>query len=329
MPPAMPALNQLRCFEAAARHESFTLAADELCLTPSAVSHQIRTLETALNVDLFVRLGRKMYLSEPGRRYLADIQPAFAMIEAGTRRLQSTTSREVLTIGAAPSFAEAWLMPNLARFIASHPEIEVRLVTAEAGGEPERHLDCEIRYGHGKWVGLKVEKIAEDTIVPLASPALARELGNAKGVERLVHLPLIHTESRHFSWDQWFRSEGYPLPVNPTRLRVDRSPLAIKAAVNNLGVALESRILAAREIRDGALIPLTRLCRSGRRAEETYFLVRSHSRGSSARVTAFVSWIRKDFSDAFRSEVPVTPSPGPARRSPRRDPDSAEGREAR
>lgn len=223
--------------------------------------------------------------------------------------------REVLTIGAPPSFAEAWLMPNLSRFIGVHPEMEVRLITAEGGHDPERGPDCEIRYGHGKWVGLHVERIAEDSIVPLASPTIARDVAQG-GLARLIEFPLIHTESRHFGWDQWFRAEGYSVPVDPMRLRVDRSRLAIKAAANELGIALESRILAAREIREGTLVPLARLCRSGRRADETYFLVWSQSRSCSARVAAFADWIREDFAKA----AAVTP-PRRQRSSAPRDPD--------
>ena len=292
---SIPALNQLRCFQVAARHESFTLAADELCLTPSAVSHQIRTLETTLGVDLFVRLGRKMFLSELGRRYLDDIQPAFALIEAGTRRLTSATPRDVLTIAVAPSFAEAWLVPNLARFIAVQPDIEVRLVTLNPALEGDTgRIDCEIRYGHGKWVGVSVEKIAEDTLVPLASPALLARSGPIEDLDALWNQPLIHTESRQLGWDAWFRSAGVSAAEVPLRLRVDRSPLAIRAAVNGLGIALESRILAAREIAEGALVPLERLASLGRGLDETYFLLHARARDAPAKVVAFADWLRRD-----------------------------------
>lgn len=301
MAPIIPALNQLRCFEAAARHESFTAAADELCLTPSAVSHQIRTLEDSLDVTLFIRLGRKMFLSEQGRTFMQDIQPAFAMIEAGTRRLRSSTSREVLTVAVAPSFAEAWLMPNLSKFIGTHPEIEIRLLTNNQDDDVQ-NIDCEIRYGHGKWVGMTVEKISDDSIVPLI--AADRIADSAKSVDLLNAHPLIHTESRHFTWDHWLRLHNYKTPPTQARLRVDRSPLAIKAAVNGLGIALESTILASREIEDGLLVSLHNLCRKQHEAEETYFLVHSATRRNSSAVSAFTHWLRSAFDKSSRKNAP-------------------------
>jgi LysR family glycine cleavage system transcriptional activator len=294
---SIPSLSQLRCFELAARKESFTGAADVLCLTPSAVSHQIRSLEASLGVDLFVRLGQKMHLSEQGRRFLDDIQPAFALIEAGIGRLKTAPPRDVLTILVAASFAEMWLMPNLTRFMALHPAIEIRLVTLAAASEYD--VDCEIRYGHGKWMGLTVEKIADDRVIPLISSDLFRRGGGVEAAGSLMRYPLIYTESRQQNWDQWFRSQGLASPDAPVRLRVDRSPLAIKAAVCGLGVALESRILAAREIKDGLLIPLDRLIKINHTVAATYFLVSSHTRGTSNRVNAFTDWLRTELAETL------------------------------
>lgn len=309
---SIPALNHLRCFEAAARHENFTLAADELCLTPSAVSHQIRTLEAALNVELFVRLGRKMCLSEVGRRYLDDIQPAFTLIAEGTRRLKLSKTREVLTIAVAPSFAEAWLMPNLARFISACPDIEVRLVTGDAGiHETDRNIDCEIRYGHGKWVGVDVEKIADDIIVPLACPEIAAKFGNSDEGNVLGSQLLIHTESRSFNWENWFRARGEMPPENLIRMRVDRSPLAIKAAVDGVGIALESLILASQEIQEGLLVPIPNFCGESRKQNDTYFLVHSPSSGASLRVRAFTDWLRSAFADCALRSADHVNSPSP------------------
>jgi LysR family glycine cleavage system transcriptional activator len=313
MTTAVPALAQLRFFEAAARHGSFTRAADELCLTPSAVSHQLRALEVALGVTLFDRAGRRMVLTEAGRRYLEEIAPAFERIGAATARLLRD-GRDVLTVGVAPSFAAACLLPNLAAFLRAHPNLDVRLVTYDH--QPSgagRDVDCEIRYGHGKWHGAEVTRLARDALLPLCSPEVARHAAKTGGAFPDTVL-LIETESRRFGWDAWFRARDAVPPAGP-RLRVDRSPLAIKAAANGVGVALESRILAARELAEGSLVPLPDV--RAMPAEEGYFLVRPRVRPVPARVAAFAGWLVRDLARTIThaSSPAVSARPAAARRA--------------
>ncbi|MGF6899113.1 transcriptional regulator GcvA [Paraburkholderia sp. GAS348] len=247
----------IQAFEAAARLSSFALAADELFVTPSAVSHQIKLLEEQLSIRLFHRLHRTVILTDNGRQYAEEITAAFARIDSATREIGRAAKSDILTIHCTPSFATQWLMPRIARFSAAHPDIDVRLnASSEAVNLISEAVDIDIRYGPRKLqpAGTMVLELPPETIVPLCSPVLMAGEHPLRSVADLQQHPLIHSEGCLVSWRDWMRL------YRKTRLdigrgpRFDRSFMAISAAVDGLGVCLESLLLAQRELETGRLV---------------------------------------------------------------------------
>ena len=247
----------VQAFEAAARLSSFALAAEELFVTPSAVSHQIKYLEDKFDVQLFHRVHRGVILTDAGRRYAEEISAAFARIEAATKDLGRTTKSDILTIHSTPSFATQWLMPRLARFSAKHPDIDVRL---NASKDPvnliAQTVDVDIRYEHKNIQppGVKTVTFPPETIVPLCSPSLVYgpdPIRQPKDLERHI---LIHSEVCLVDWRDWMRRHPEVKLDLKRGPRFDRSFMSISAAVDGLGVCLESLLIAQRELETGRLI---------------------------------------------------------------------------
>lgn len=243
-------LAPLRAFEAAARGGSFRVAAEELLLTPSAVSHAIRKLEDSLATALFTRDGRRMVLTPEGETLLRHVERGFAELRQGVAAV-SVRGVCLLRIHCAPSFAAQWLTPRLARFRASHPGIEIKLA---AGTDYTRFVadefDADIVYGEPRLRGVTVLPLGEEVVTPLCSPLLARAIGSAAA---LLTETLIESDNKKIRWDAWFTA-NHLSPPPPNGPRFDRSFLAIAAAVDGLGVALESRRLAERELASGRLV---------------------------------------------------------------------------
>ena len=247
----------IQAFEAAARLSSFALAADELFVTPSAISHQIKLLEEQLSIRLFHRLHRTVILTDSGRQYAEEITAAFARIDSATREIGRAAKSDILTIHCTPSFATQWLMPRIARFSAVHPDIDVRLnASSEAANLISEAVDIDIRYGPRKLqpAGTMVLELPPETIVPLCSPALMAAEHPLQSVADLQHHSLIHSEGCLVNWRDWMRLH------RKTRLDIERGPrfnrsfMAISAAVDGLGVCLESLLLAQRELETGRLV---------------------------------------------------------------------------
>lgn len=280
----VPPLSALRCFQVAARLESFAAAADALCLSPSAVSHQIKLLESFHHRRLFVRAGRRMLLTQAGSVYAARIAEAFRQIELGAEDLGRRETVEQLTVRVAPSFASAWLVPRLSRFIQEHPHIRLQLVTS-AIDTPDEGLHCEIRYGHGKWPNVVADCLRREQLRPIGSPALAAQL-SPRGLSALGVAMLIHTRSRRSGWTEFARQHKLPLRPPEEGLQVDRTPLALEAARGGVGVALESGLLAAPYLRDGSLVILS----DASVEDEAYYFV--HKRPAAGpKVAMFKAWL--------------------------------------
>lgn len=252
----LPALKSLQAFESAARLGSFIRAAEELHLSPSAVSHRIRQIERALGLPLFHRIHRSIVLTDAGRRYSEEIGEAFGRMEAATRNISRTGKSDLLTIHVVPSLAAQWLMPRIARFSAQYPDIDVRL---NASTDPvdleEEVVDFDIRYGTVlKQAGIETEMFPEETIVALCSPRLATGRAALRKPRDLGHQMLIHSEVNLYSWRDWQRDHrGVELNLDRGP-RFDRSFMAISAAIDGLGVCLESALLVQRELESGRLV---------------------------------------------------------------------------
>jgi len=250
----LPPLRALQAFEAVARLHSVTAAAEELALTPSAVSHRLAKLEQHLSIRLFHRAHRRILLSDAGRDYLRTIGSSFERIERASDRLAGNMASDVLTVHCPPSFAPAWLLPRIGGFLDAHSDIDLRI---HASPDPvdffRSDTDVEIRYGNADWAGLTVIPLLEDSSTPLCAPSVRESLGRPPSVERLHDAPLIFSERAPMDWERWFGVQGYRF-TKSRALSFDRGYLTVQAAALGLGVALESVIFAAPYLADGQLV---------------------------------------------------------------------------
>lgn len=252
----LPPLTAVRTFEAAARLGSFALAAGELGVTPSAVSLQVKLLEEHIGVRLFHRVHGKVILTDPGRRYAEEIAGGLARIAAATKAVGDAGKGGILTVHSTPSFATQWLMPRLSRFRALYPHIDVRLqASLEVVDLASDEVDIDIRHGaKTPPPGGEMLPFPAEMVVPMCAPQLANGVHPIRRPEDLQHHVLIHSERSLVSWRDWLRK----LPKLKLDLdrgpRFDRSFMSISAAVDGLGVCLESLLFVQRELASGKLI---------------------------------------------------------------------------
>jgi len=246
----------LRAFEAAARLQSFSLAAHELHLTPSAISHQVRALEEGFGRALFVRSHRRVELTVQGRRLFESLARVLDALEACCAEVNLAPSGQVLSVYCAPSFAVKWLGPRLPDFMKEHPGITIRL---SSGAEPldltqARQVDVAITYGDAlQRPGVEVTPLGKERIVPLCSPSLKDRRRSWK--ELISELTLIDSTVSQVTWRDWFAMNGLPMPAR-ARPSFDRGALSVSAAVDGMGVALETTRFAERELARGDLVEL-------------------------------------------------------------------------
>lgn len=244
-------LSSLRAFEAAARTKSFRNAASELSLSPSAISHAIRKLEAGMGVRLFVRSTREIHLSPEGKFLYQHVARAFADLRFGVDTV-AARGPTALRLHVAPSFGAQWLAPRLSAFFVAHPMIDLKMAAdmdSVRFGTDE--FDIDIRYGKPRSEDTTIIiPLGEELLTPLCSPELAQRIQSPAD---LAHMPLIQSEFKQFRWPSWFELNGLPMRT-PQGARFDRSFMAIGAAADGLGVALESTRLAEREIRNGRLV---------------------------------------------------------------------------
>lgn len=243
-------LSALRVFEAAARGGSFRAAADELLLTPSAVSHAVRKLEADLAAVLFTRDGRSMALTPEGEVLLRYVDRGFAELRRGVVAV-SVRDMHLLRVHCAPSFAAQWLTPRLGRFRRECPGVELRLAAStDYTRFVSDEFDADIVYGKPRLEGMVTMPLGEEVVAPLCAPQLARSVTSPRA---LLGQTLIESDNKKVRWDMWFAANGLAAPP-PNGPRFDRSFLAIAAAADGLGVALESLRLAERELASGRLV---------------------------------------------------------------------------
>lgn len=279
-------LSGVRAFESAARHGSFRAAASELHLSPSAVSHAISKLEHSLGTRLFEREGRRVRLSADGQTLMRHVSLAFDEMRRGLE-IVSARAPQLLRLHCAPSFAAQWLSPRLPGFLAAQPGLEVRLAAStDYARFTDDDFDVDIVYGPVWPEAAEVIPLGEEIVMPLCAPALARAIRRPHDL--LDHV-LIQSDVKMVRWPAWFEANGMCLPP-PHGMRFDRSFLAIAAAADGLGVALESRRLVERELESGRLVaPLEGVTQDI--AYRAHFLVLSRARRQRRAVTTFVEWL--------------------------------------
>lgn len=289
-----PPLKALRAFEAAARLGSFLLAADELHVTPSAVSYQIKLLEMYLNITLFDRLNRGIALTDVGKRYYEGIRSGFAQIDNATQQAISSRETDLLYLRVASSFSVKWLMPRLSSFVRKHPEIHVVFDTRSLAplGQDE-NVDIDIRFGDVRISDMHVEPLISESFAPMCSPYLLEGPKAIKNLSDLVNFPLIHSRTNLVPWSGWLHAHGMTQSDETGTLFFDRAFMAIEAAVNGLGVVLEGDFLARQELDSGQLVePFKKIQKEFRTCR--HFMVYPHGRAEVPKIRAFAAWIRDE-----------------------------------
>jgi DNA-binding transcriptional LysR family regulator len=287
----IPPVNNLQAFEAVARRRNFALAAAELHLTASAISHQVARLESQLGVRLFERSAHGVRLSTAGEAYLSRVGGALAAIAAATDDLRQGVSNS-LYVHSAPSFASLWLMPRLNAFAQAHPEISLNLSAAHTHSDfALGQADIDIRYGVPQWPDLVVEPLFEERITPLASPAFIRE-HRLKRPEDLLAVPLIQSTVSVVQWPDWFAAFSDQRAPERFAVRFDRAQLSLDAATQGLGVALESTTNAGGHLAERKLRPVFGLEQAIR--VKAHFAVYPARHGKRAPVEAFLTWLHRE-----------------------------------
>src|ERR1700727_1835978 len=287
----LPSLNGLRAFEAAARHLSFTVAASELNVTQTAISHQIRRLEEELGLRLFVRQNRALTLTPEAKDYLPGVRAAFNDLRLATDRLLRKDNENVLTVSTLASLAAKWLLPRLSAFQEAHPGIDVRITTSTALVDfKSGDVDAAIRYGRGDWPGLHADWLMADQLFPVCSPALLSGKHPLRCPEDLRDHVLLHTSNANSDdWRLWLTAAG--LPANISRqpgLTFDLILVTVQAAIDGLGVAMGRTSYVEADIAKGRLVVPFKIALP---ADGGFYLVSPEARADSPKLAAFRQWL--------------------------------------
>jgi LysR family glycine cleavage system transcriptional activator len=288
-------LNALRAFEAAARHLSLSLAANELNVTPAAISHQVRLLEDHIGLPVFERNGRGLALTDAGAAGLPDLREAFAHLSAAMDAIGSLGETGTLSVSVAPSFAAKWLLPRLESFEREHPQIDVHVsVSMQLADFTRDRIDVAIRYGGGGYPEVFFEKLLAETVIPVCSPELLR--GRVlRSARDLLSLTLLHDDSPDNdpscpNWDMWLRAAGVDDVEVDRGPRFNQASLVIESAVLGRGVALAKSTLAAADIEAGRLV---RPIEAERPVDFAYYFVAPRPKLNLPKVIYFRDWLRR------------------------------------
>jgi LysR family glycine cleavage system transcriptional activator len=286
--PRLPPLNALRAFEAAARHLSVKSAAEELCVTPGAVSQMLKVLEAHLGIKLFERINRGIVLTPAGRDYLPPVRNAFRLIADASRRLSATADTGALAISVTPFFAASWLIPRLGSFRDAHPDIDLQIVTSNALADFARGgVDLAVRHGAGRYAGLDSHLVVSVQMVPVAALSLVNRLGPPVSAAALTRWPLIHDADRK-GWSLWFQAQGIDESSAPRGPSFDDSGLLHRAVLAGQGVGLLPAAMVEPDIAEGRLAMLAEPIQMETFA---YYLVYPEASHDRPGVAAFRDWI--------------------------------------
>jgi len=300
-------LNALRAFEAAARHLSFKKAAEELAVTPAAVSQQIRSLEDYLGIQLFRRTSRNLVLTERAQESLEALREGFDRIEEACSVLQAPADDHVLRISVSPSFAAKWLVPRLERYYEENAEMVVKIAaTNELTDFSREDVDLAIRYGSGDYPGLYVEELMREEVFPVCAPSLV------DGTEESIRTPadlkrvtLIHDDSSLDdescpSWAMWLKAAGVKIEEGQRAMHFNQTALAIEAAVAGRGVVLAKRTLAETDLKAGRLV---RPFKQSHPVDFAYYMVCPEASVNTPKTSSFMSWLRAEAGRSWAWEI--------------------------
>ncbi|HZR85626.1 MAG TPA: transcriptional regulator GcvA [Bradyrhizobium sp.] len=287
----LPSLNGLRAFEAAARHLSFTLAAAELNVTQTAISHQIKRLEEELGLRLFVRKNRTLALTPKAKDYLPGVRAAFNDLRLATDRLLRKDEDNVLTVSTLASHAAKWLLPRLSTFQEAHPGIDVRITTSTSLVDfKSGDVDAAIRYGRGHWPGVRAQWLMADELFPVCSPALLNSAKPLRCPEDLAHCTLLHTSGGYDDdWRQWLTAAGLPTDISKQPgVSFDLIFMTVQAAIDGIGVAMGRTSYVQDDIAKGRLVVPFKIALP---ADAGFYLVSPESSDEPQKLKLFRQWL--------------------------------------
>ena len=284
----IPSTTALVCFEAAARHESFTKASLELSLTQGAVCRQIASLEEFLNVELFRRSRRGVKLTEAGLSYSRRVATQLDAVERDTLSVMGQQGSNVIEVAVVPTFGTQWLLPRLKHFQALHPDITVNLTNRT---RPflfaDTDFDAAIYFGDGEWSGTQAYALMMEAPVPVCSPATIANQPNLDA-DTLARMPLLQQSTRPYAWRQWFGSLGMNVSRDMTGPRYELFSMLAQAAMHDMGVALIPPFLIRRELEEGRLTVCNAHALTSTKA---YHLMIPERKVESASLKAFQNWL--------------------------------------
>jgi LysR family transcriptional regulator, glycine cleavage system transcriptional activator len=294
MPKPLPPLSSLRSFEAVARQLSFSKAAEELNVTPGAVSQQIRAFEERLGVKLFDRTKRSVALTRVAARMLPDVQAGLDLLSRACSSRSVPLGERTLTISVAPSFASKWLLPRLSGFYDQHADIDLRIsATVELADFERDGIDLAIRLGHGRYPGFHAEPLFAEALTPLCSPKILKGKGRLKTPDdlrkhRMIHDTSIPGQGEHTAWDKWLALAGAKHISARRGARFTLAELAMQAAIAGAGVVLGRLVLAEGDLASGRLV---RPFKTVLPLDVSYFLVRSEKATPRPEMLRFRDWL--------------------------------------
>lgn len=295
----LPPLNAVRAFEAAARWLSFKQAAEELRVTPGAISRHIANLEDFLGARLFVRRHRQVGLTKAGEKYLSDVRDGLERIARATASIGTRWNDKVLRLKLPPTFAIRWLVPRLGRFHAHHPEISVQVTTSHDPVDFDRdEVDAAVGYGRALGPELAGERLFNEALVPVCHPTLKARL-QPPSPRALADMCLLHSSRRPDDWPRWFVAAGAPGTLVRQPLVFENSSMTYQGAVDGLGVAIAQIAFVADELRLGRLVCPVPIRLKG---DAAYLLSYPRERATAATLRAFHRWIAQEAS-ATRREM--------------------------
>lgn len=290
-------LNALRAFDAAARHMSFKLAADDLSVTPAAISQQIRSLEDFLGVELFRRTNRSLVLTETAQLSLAPLKQAFEYMEEAVDILTDAKSSNVLKVSVSPSFASKWLVPRIANFYARRPDAVVKIeATLHVTDFMVEDTDLAIRYGNGKYENVYIEEILRETIFPVCAPDVVQGGEPCKTACEVLKHTLIHDDSfveddSAPNWSMWLKAAGVAMPDGVPALHFNNNALAIEAAAAGRGIALARSVIAEEDLKAGRLV---KPFGEGVPVDFAHYIVCPEEKLKNELVQEFTDWLREE-----------------------------------
>ncbi len=306
MRPRLPPLNALKAFEAAARHESFTRAAEELCVTQGAVSHQVKALETDLALKLFNRERQRLIITEAGRDYLAVVRDALDRIAVGTERLLQRQNAGVLTVSTSPDFAAKWLVHRLGHFAEAHPSIDLRISASLHHVDFAREdVDMAVRHGDGNWPGLETVQLCNEELFAVCSPKLSAGRARLDKPADILKFPLIHLNNR-MDWTKWLRTVGIADGDVMHGPVLNTASMAIDAAINGQGIALARSALAAWDLINGRLV---RPFAKALPLSKTYWIICPKAVSNTPKIVTFRDWLMDEALQDLRALKKIGWSP--------------------